>query len=284
MHLNYLASMTLRNFLFLLVFPTAATTQAQMLDKRALLEKQDFWINQDFDWYEKNIPFFDSPDEEINTTYYYRWELVTRHFVYGSPNHGYAFTEFANRPYWSGAYGTIACPAGHQIYEVRWLHEPRYVRDYLRFWVRHPGAQPRNYSFWLADSAWATHQEHPNEDFTTNLLPDLVGNYEGWKRRGWVEEKGMFWQLGHDDGMEFDINAQQTNDILRGGQSLRPSFNAYMWADARAIAAIAELKGDAATAAEFTASADLIKTQVEKTMSRSTSTARITPSCSTPLP
>lgn len=237
-----------------------------MLDKRALLEKQDFWVNQDFDWYEKNIPFFDSPDEEINTTYYYRWELVTRHFVYGSPNHGYAFTEFANRPFWSGAYGTIACPAGHQIYEVRWLSEPRYVRDYLRFWVRHPGAQPRNYSFWLADSAWATHQVHPNEEFATDLLPDLVENYEGWKRRGWVEEKGMFWQLGHDDGMEFDINAQQTKDILRGGQSFRPSFNAYMWADARAIAAIAELKGDAATAAEFTASADLIKTQVEKNL------------------
>ena len=49
-------------------------------------------------------------------------------------------------------------------------------------------------------------------------------------------EMEMFWQTGHDDGMEFDINARQTQDILRGGQSLRPSFNAYMWADARAIA------------------------------------------------
>jgi len=249
---------------FLAIATTAATVNAQVLDRRALLERQDFWVNQDFEWYEENIPFFDSPDEEINTTYYYRWELVTRHFVYGSPNHGYAFTEFANRPFWSGAYGTIACPAGHQIYEVRWLHEPRYVRDYLRFWVRHPGAQPRNYSFWLADSAWATHQVHPNSEFTEDLLPDLVKNYEGWKNRGWVEEKGMFWQLGHDDGMEFDINAQQTRDILRGGQSLRPSFNAYMWADATAIAEIAKLKGEASIADEFAASADLIKSQVEK--------------------
>jgi hypothetical protein len=216
-------------FWFFLTWAAAMTSaSAGVLDRRALLERQNFWINRDFDWFEANIPFFDSPDEEINTTYYYRWELVTRHFVYGSPNHGYAFTEFANRPFWSGAYGTIACPAGHQIYETRWLREPRYVRDYLRFWVRHPGAQPRNYSFWLADSAWAAHQVHPDPDFTLDLLPDLIRNHEAWKARCWVEEMGLFWQLGHDDGMEFDINARQTRDILRGGQSLRPSFNAYM--------------------------------------------------------
>ncbi len=256
--------MTLRSFSpFLLSLIIPITAFAQVLDKRSLLEDQTFWANRDFEWFEENIPFFDSPDAEINTTYYYRWELVTRHFVYGNPNFGYAFTEFANRPFWSGAYGTISCPAGHQIYEARWLHEPRYVRDYLRFWMRHPGAQPRNYSFWVADSAWAAHQVHPNEAFMVDLLPDLIGNYEAWKERQWVEEKGMFWQLGHDDGMEFDINAQQTRDILRGGQSLRPTFNAYMWADAHAIAKIAGLNDDQETANRFLENADLIKTQVE---------------------
>jgi len=235
-----------------------------ILDSRALLERQDFWVNQDFEWFEENIPFFDCPDEEINTTYYYRWELVTRHFVYGNPNFGYAFTEFSNRPFWSGAYGTIACPAGHQLNEVRWLNNPRYARDYVNFWMRHPGAQPRNYSFWAADSAWAVHQVNPHDDFITGLLPDLVNNYEQWEKRGWVEDMGMFWQLGHDDGMEFDINAQQTQDILRGGQSLRPSFNAYMWADARALSKIAALKEDANTSEKFATRAEGIKTQVQE--------------------
>lgn len=236
---------------------------APVLDARKILEKQDFLINRDYDWYEKNIPFFDSPDEEINKTYYYRWELVTRHIVYGNPNSGYAFTEFANRPFWSGAYGTISCPSGHQIYEVRWLQNPRYVRDYLRFWMRHPGAQPRNYSSWLADSAWATHQVHPHNEFITDLLPDLVRNFQEWEKKHWVEDVGLFWQTGHDDGMEFDINAQQTKDILRGGQSLRPSFNAYMWADAMAISQIAKLKGDTATAELHAAKAKRIKENVQ---------------------
>ena len=137
--------MKLSNLALILSLPCVAP--AALLDTREFLERQDFWVNRDFDWFEKNIPFFDSPDAEINTTYYYRWELVTRHFVYGNPNFGYAFTEFSNRPFWSGAYGTISCPAGHQINEVRWLNDPRYARDYLNFWMRHPGAQPRNYSF-----------------------------------------------------------------------------------------------------------------------------------------
>jgi len=247
-----------------LLFLASPDARGGLLDKREQLEAQDFWVNRDIEWFENNIPIFDCPDEEINTTYYYRWELVTRHFVYGNPNDGYAFTEFSNRPFWSGAYGSIACPAGHQINEVRWLNNPRYVRDYVRFWMRHPGAQPRNYSFWPAGSAWSAHQVNPNDEFISDLLPDLVNNYEQWEKRGWVEDMGMFWQLGHDDGMEFDINAQQTQDILRGGQSLRPSFNAYMWADARAIAQIAELKDEQETASRFGKKAARIKSQVEK--------------------
>jgi hypothetical protein len=257
-------SKKLMNAALLLIPLTLGIANANpILDAQQLLQAQTFWVNKDFDWYENNIPIFDSPDAEINTTYYYRWELVTRHFVYGNPNTGYAFTEFANRPPWSGAYGTISCPAGLQINDVRWLQDPRYVRDYLRFWMRNPGAQPRNYSFWPADSAWSAHQVQPNDAFITDLLPDLISNYNGWVNRGWVSSMNLFWQLGHDDGMEFDINAQQTNDILRGGQSLRPSFNSYMWADAKAIANIAALDNKPTIVSDFTNKAQTLKTAVQ---------------------
>ena len=248
-----------------LISLTISTTavSATILDAENTLKKQDFWVNRDFDWFAKNIPLIDSPDKELDTTYYYRWELVTRHIVYANPNTGYVFTEFANRPFWSGAYGTISCPAGMQFDDIRWLADPRYARDYMRFWMRHPGAQPRNYSFWAADSAWSIHEVAPVPELMVDLLPDLVKNYEGWEKRGWVEEMGLFWQLGHDDGMEFDINARQTRDILRGGQSLRPSFNSYMWADAKALASIAELAGDKGTKERFTRKADGIKKQLQ---------------------
>ena len=247
----------------LLLLGFANISPAQVLDKQKLLDAQTFWSNRDFNWYKANIPFFDSPDAEINTTYYYRWELVTRHICYGSPNSGYSLTEFANRPFWSGAYGAIACPAGHQFNEIRWLNDPRYARDYLRYWFRTPGAQPRKYSSWMADSAWATHQVHPNKAFIVDLLPDLIENAEGWKRRHWMPEKKMFWQTGHDDGMEFNINSRQTGDILRGDRAYRPTFNSYMWADANALARIAELAGKKDQAAQYRRQAAGLKDQIQ---------------------
>lgn len=227
-----------------LFLPVAPAAQAQVLEKQKLLEAETFWDNRDWDWYKEHIPFFECPDPEINTTYYYRWELITKHLTYGSPNTGYTFTEFIDRPFWSGAYGAISCPAGHQLYEARWLRQPRIARDFSRYWFRTPGAQPRSYSTWLADSIWAVHEVHGDEAFAKDLLADLVKNYEAWEARQYVPEVGLYWQTGHDDGMEFNINSRQTKDILRGAPSYRPSFNSYMWADAQAIARIADLAGD----------------------------------------
>lgn len=260
----------MRNVVFLtLVFlglAGSSLTHAQVLDKQKLLEHQAWWDNRDFDWYTQQIPFFECPDAEIQTTYYYRWDLLTKHLTYGSPNSGYSFTEFIDRPFWSGAYGAISCPAGHQLYEARWLRSPRIVNDYTKYWFRTPGAQPRNYSTWLADSAWAIDLVHPNKDFLIDLLPDLIANYRGWEQRHYVPEVGLFWQTGHDDGMEFNINSRQTQDILRGAPSYRPSFNAYMYADAQAISRIAALAEQPDTAREFAGKAAALKAKMLELM------------------
>jgi hypothetical protein len=242
----------------------APFANADMLDKQKLLEAQTFWDNRDFDWYKANIPFFECPDPEINTTYYYRWELITKHLTYGSPQSGYCFTEFIDRPFWSGAYGSISCPAGHQLYEVRWLKDPRYAQDYSRYWVQTPGAQPRNYSTWLADAVWAVHQVHPDSAFIRDLRPGLIANYRGWENKYWVKDVGLFWQIGHDDGMEFNINSRQTQDIVRGAPGFRPSFNAYMWADAIAIAKMADIDEPTGVGEYFRDRAKGIKAEMQR--------------------
>ena len=249
-----------------LLLVITATADAQVLDKQQQLQNESWWYNKDFDWYQQNIPFFECSDREITTTYYYRWDLLTKHLTYSSPNTGYTFTEFIDRPFWSGAYGAISCPAGHQLYEARWLRTPRIANDYSRYWLRTPGAQPRNYSTWLADSVWAVNQVHPDERLLVDLLDDLIKNYEGWEQRHYVPEVGLFWQTGHDDGMEFNINSRQTRDILRGAPSYRPSFNAYMWADAQAIARIARRANRDDVAAKFTKKADDLKAKMLELM------------------
>jgi hypothetical protein len=245
----------------LLAGPAAA---AAVLDKDRLLAAQTFWDNRDRDWFKTHIPFFDCPDADLVTTYYYRWEVVTKHLTYGSPNTGYTFTEFIDRPFWSGTYGAISCPAGLQLSEVRWLRDPRYANDYTRYWFRTPGAQPRRYSTWLADAAWAVHLVHPNEAFLKDLLPDLMRNHEGWEKAHFVKDIGLFWQTGHDDGMEININSRQTKDTVRGAPGYRPTLNSYLWADAQAIARIAALAGQEKTAAAYRKKADELKAAVQK--------------------
>src|SRR6476660_3727448 len=61
-----------------------ASARTQVLDKHALLARQTWWDNRDFDWFAARIPAFESPDTAIDATYYYRWELVTKHLTYGS--------------------------------------------------------------------------------------------------------------------------------------------------------------------------------------------------------
>ncbi len=245
------------------VLGLAPLSHAQVLDKQKLLDAQTFWDNRDWDWYKSRVPFFESPDADLDTTYYYRWELLTKHLVYGSADSGYAFTEFIDRPFWSGTFGAISCPAGHQLAEARWLRDPTVARDYARYWFRTAGAQPRNYSTWLADATWGLQLVHPDHAFVVDLLPDLKANYEGWERRHFDPEVGLFWQTGHDDGMEFNINSRQTRDILRGAPAYRPTINAYMYGDARAIASIARLAGDASTADRFEAKAKNLKVNLE---------------------
>jgi hypothetical protein len=251
--------MTVLTLLPLLLLPAAGP----VLPKQKLLAAQTFWDNRDWDWYQANIPFFECPDADLTTTYYYRWELLTKHLTYGSPNSGYSFTEFIDRPFWSGAYGAISCPAGHQLYEARWLRQPRYARDYARYWFRTPGAQPRRYSTWLADAVWAVHLVHPDPAFVKDLLPDLVKNYEAWESDHFVPQVGLFWQTGHDDGMELNINSRQTKDLVRGAPGYRPTLNAYLWADALAIADMAELAGDRRTARLYREKAGKLKENLQ---------------------
>jgi hypothetical protein len=266
-YLNEIRMLTHKSFLVTIaafaVMSVATLASGQILDKQKQLDKQTFWDNQDWEWYKTNIPFFECPDEELNTTYYYRWELLTKHLTYGSANAGYLFTEFIDRPFWSGVYGAISCPAGHQLYEARWLRDPRVATDYAKYWFRTPGAQPRNYSTWIADSVWAIHLAYHDPELATDLLDDLIKNFEAWESRQYVPEVGMFWQNGHDDGMEFNINSRQTPDILRGGNGYRPSFNSYLWADAKAIEQIARLKGDNETADKYRDKADALKQLVQ---------------------
>lgn len=257
-----------RRTLSLLAISAAAACAAPapdiVLDRDAQFRRFDWWDNRDAAWFADNIPFFESPDSDIDAAYYYRWEVVTKHLTYGSPESGYTFTEFIDRPFWSGSYGAISCPLGHQLYEVRWLRDPRIVGDFARYWFEAPGAQPRTYSNWYGDAAWAAYTVLGDTSFLRSVYPHMKTQVDGWTDEHWDDDHRMYRWVGAWDGMETNINSRLTDDEFGGGEGYRPTLDSYLWADLSALSRTAALFGDTDASATYAQRAADLKARIQE--------------------
>lgn len=174
-----------------------------------------------------NIPYLDCPDKELEKIYYFRWWTYRKHIK--ETTSGFVITEFLPKVPWSGKYNTINCPAGHHFYEGRWLHNLKYLEDYANFWL-YGGGNPRQYSFWIANSFLAFAKVSGNSEFLINSLSELDNNFDSWKKERQCDD-GLFWQTDNLDGMEVSI----------GGSGKRATINSYMYGDAIALKQIAQL-------------------------------------------
>lgn len=202
-------------------------------------------------WLEKNIPFFESSDKELEKIYYFRWWTFRKH-IKKTPD-GFVITEFLPDVPWAGKLNTISCSAAHHFYEGRWLRDRQYLADYAYFWFR-KGGEPRRYSFWAADSLRAWSMVTQDQHVPVAIFPDLVANYREWEKTH-QDPNGLFWQIDDRDGMEMSI----------GGSGYRATINSYMYGDAMALSDIATWVWPYKTdlALEFRAKADRIRMLVE---------------------
>lgn len=211
-----------------------------------------------FDFLKNNIPLFDCPDKELELSYYFRWWTFRKH-IKDSPV-GFVITEFLPQVSWSGKYNTISCAAGHHFYEGRWLHDPKYLDNYARFWFR-GGGNPRRYSFWAADAIYNYYLVNDNKDFVVDLLPDLIANYSKWEE-GWQWGDNYF--IGeNDDGLFSTIDDRDGMELSIGGHGKRPSINSYIYGDARAISDIALIAGREKLSDKYRNKAIIIKNLVQ---------------------
>ncbi|VAX23802.1 FIG00899144: hypothetical protein [hydrothermal vent metagenome] len=210
-----------------------------------------------------NIPLIDLPDKDIEETYYFRWWTFRKHIK--KTEDGFVITEFLPKVPWSGKYNTINCPAGHHIYEGRWLRNPKYIQDYIDFWLTKSGDGIRKYSFWAADAVLAFNKVHRNYELLSQQLPLLINNYKEWERIRRDSTNILFWQLDGYDGMEVSVSGRILNKgiPIGGMEAVRPTINSYMYGDAKAISTIADLTNQKLIAQEFSAKALLIKQEVQ---------------------
>ena len=256
------------NGAFMRVYTVTVTRLATVVGlsgsaREALMTRFDFWENEDWDWYRANIPFVETPDARLDETYYYRWQLVTTHLRYGSPRVGYVATEFNDSPAYGGAFGAIVAPSGHQFYEMQWLRERRYVEDSIATYFRLHSSKPYAFTSWLAENAWSLHKVHRNDGFATGLLSELVKYYEHYEETQFNSRLGLFWSEPLVDAMENTVSTKRALRSFDGGDGYRPTLNSYMYANALAIAQIADMAGDTGLAARYRAKAAAIKTNMQ---------------------
>lgn len=211
----------------------------------------------------ENIPLIEIPDKTIEETYYFRWWTFRKHIK--NTADGFVITEFLPKVPWAGKYNTISCPAGHHIYEGRWLRDSKFTCDYIDFWLNKSEDGIRSYSFWAADAILAFHKVHRNNLNLSNQLELLIANYEEWERIRRDSSSILFWQIDDRDGMEVTVSGRILNDgvPVQVMSAIRPSLNSYMYGDAKAIASIADLANNLSLSSVFEEKALALKQEIQ---------------------
>ena len=202
------------------------------------------------DWLLARIPRIAIPDTEIERTYYFRWWTYRKH-VKKTPE-GYVISEFHPNVGWSGKYNTISCASVQHLREGRWLRENRFLDDYIHFWYSDGGVHLHDYSN-AFESAIELLAETRGDDTGMDLIDKMLGSYRLWQRDQ-QGSLGLYWSNDGRDGSEFSVS----------GSGLRVTLNCYQYANARAIAKMAERKGRQELADEMNREADTLYQLINK--------------------
>lgn len=220
-------------------------------------------FGNDAPWYEPRIPFFESADPRIDAVYYYRWSLFRAH-QRDLGEEGFITTEFLDDVDWQRhPYASLNDATGFHLAEGRWLNDRRYADDYLNFMYA-GGGNDRHFTDYMADSVWGRYLVDGDREAALRHLPVMRHIYRLWDDK-FDFDKGLYFVEPLLDATEYtvsSIDASSGKDGFRGGDAFRPSINSYMFANARALARLAEMAGDKAMAREYAARAEAIRSHV----------------------
>ena len=213
-----------------------------------------------WEFLKSNIPLFTCPDADIEATYYYRWWTYRKH-IKETPV-GFLVTEFLKPVKHAAEYNALSCAFGHHVAEGRWLRDRQFIDGDIHFWLRtgDAGGIRKNFhqfSGWAAAALYDRWMMDGRQDFLIGYLDPLLADYAAWEQER-LTASGLFWQRDVSDGMESSISGG------RKVKNIRPSINSYMYGNARAIAAIAEMAGKQAIAARYRENAARLKNLIEQ--------------------
>lgn len=239
------------------------------LDADALASK---YFGNDAPWYRNRIPFFESSDKEITDVYYYRWQIFRAHQRDLGAN-GYISTEFLDDVGWqTKPWASLNDATGFHLLEGRWCRDRRFKEDYATF-MYSSNSNTRQFSESMAAAVWQGYLVDGVASDATARLAAMQSVFNAWQD-SLDTSKGLYWVEPLRDATEYtisSIDASNGVDGFTGGQSFRPSINSYQYANAKAIASLAALKGGMdSTVTDFNGRATNIKGRVQEALWNST--------------
>ena len=210
------------------------------------------------EWLSKNIPLFECPDPVIEKIYYYRWWTLRKHLKQ-TPD-GFVFTEFIIPMNHGGKYNTISSALGHHIYEGRWLRDPKYIKQYIDFWLYTDKQTEKphlhNFSSWLQNAVYNFYLVDNDRSFIKKNIAALYTDYHQWEEEKQLPD-GKFWQYDVRDAMEESISGG------RKVKNVRPTINSYMYGNADALVNMAKLAGNSSLEKKYKQKADSLRSIVQ---------------------
>ncbi len=225
------------------------------------------YYGDDARWFMDNTPFFECSDKKLEQVFYYRWKMYKAHIRNVGLNE-FVITEFINHVPWDKDPNcTINAASMHHIYEGRWLKDGRYMDGYINY-LYQQGGNDRRYSESIANAAWARFLVNGDTAFITHQLDSMKMVYNEWADH-FDSTRQLYYIPAMPDATEYtiaSIDASGGKDGFEGGDAFRPTINSYMYGNAMAIAKIALLKNDNATAKEYFDKASKLKSLVENNL------------------
>ncbi len=225
-------------------------------------------------WWADNLPYLDTPEDNLDKTLFYRWWLLRFNFLDAAvPGNDYQFPVAIEGVL--GYDNAIVLTTGMFIDDLKYLRDPLYAYgSWLGAgetagggkYVDNPGA-PENwsnsYAQYLSAAAWRAYQVHGGPPAIAGQLAryasdDVDALLRAYDRNGnGLIEYDWAAMTGNDaDAVSFDWAKHH------GAARMDRSESAYVYANALAAAQAAQLAGDATTATRMQALAAKIRRAV----------------------
>lgn len=257
------------------VFVEGEEPPAPPADPKALLAGHIATYNE---WFRRNVPHFDCPDEAFNRLWYYRWYLARWNLV--EPRLG----NLTHPVFYEGKHGdwfptVITFSSPHIIAETRWLADERlwqgqalthaehmqegYYRCVRADWIG------KFYTNWISAAAWEALLVRPEESTLRRLAPamlaDLKGTLAAFDPDGdLLPAPPSHWRTGMEWQPSFFYFSGYRTPEGEGEEARleRVDFASYLWANARAASLAAAKAGDADGAKRAAEIADKVRAAV----------------------